>query len=376
MQSFFFWTTVLGSYALLSIFIRHLSRGNIMNMSIQLLMAGLLLPCLYTLFTHIPDFSHITSPQSLISDTWFKEFYLVNFILILGFIIADIADCKLETKSIKIAIPSFGIPMLAGFVIGYGYFNNIRQSIAMGLIFSITAVPVLYLYLKELNWPIVRMRILMQAAIIMDMIAWSIFSCLQGNAHPFKLIVVIILGLVPLITTRIVNKKNNLFHTFLYFLLLVVLENLHFNSILFAMIFILTLHYCQRGINLDFKQNEWFIRYQNYICIPLIISYGMIQIDYSHLAATWKWFAIFIITPIIAKTLGNLIGLKWQEESQGNHITSWSENILLGTRGLTEIVFLNIMLKENLINSELYLYLMLMSLVATLLPGLIRKTIK
>lgn len=375
MQSFIFWITVLGSYALLSIFIRYLSRGNIMNMSIQLVMAGLLLPCLYTVFTHIPDFSHITSPQSLISDTWFKEFYLGNFILILGFIIADIADCKLETRSVKIAIPSFGIPMLTGLVVGYCYFNNIRQSIAMGLIFSITAVPVLYLYLKELNWSLERMRVLMQAAIIMDMCAWSVFSCLQGSSHPFKLIMVIILGLMPLITTRIVDKKNTVFHTVLYFLLLLVLENLHFNSMLFAMIFILTLRFCKQGITLDFKQNEWFIRYQNYICIPLIISYGMIQIDYSHLTANWKWLVIFIISPIIAKTLGNLIGLKWQEESRGNPIKIWSENILLGTRGLTEIVFLNIMLKENLINSELYLYLMLMSLLATLLPGLIRKNI-
>jgi hypothetical protein len=379
MQSLIFWITVLSVYALLSISVRYISRGNIMNMSIQLLMAGLLLPCIYNLFKYIPDFSHLHSVKPLISDSWFKEFYLINFILILGFIIADIADCKLESKSIKIALPSFSLPMIAGFITGYCYFHNLKQGIAMGLIFSITAVPVLYLYLKELNWPINRMQTLMQSAIIMDIFAWSIFSCLQGTTHPVKLMIVIGLGLTPLITTKIIKHSHSYsyLHTIIYFALLLLLENLHYNSMLFAMMFILTLRFCKQHINLNFKKSGFFIHYQNYICIPLIISYGMIQIDYSHLSANLFWFGIFLLIPLVSKTLGNAIGLKWQQSSHETILmSSWKENILLGTRGLTEIVFLNIMLNEQLINPEVYLYLMIMSLLATLLPGIIKKEIK
>ncbi|MNG30432.1 hypothetical protein D3C84_1160480 [compost metagenome] len=49
----------------------------------------------------------------------------------------------------------------------------------------------------------------------------------------------------------------------------------------------------------------------------------------------------------------------------------WREALLLNTRGLTEIVFLNLLLQQQVISAQLYFSLMLMSLIATLLPAFI-----
>jgi hypothetical protein len=45
--------------------------------------------------------------------------------------------------------------------------------------------------------------------------------------------------------------------------------------------------------------------------------------------------------------------------------------VLLNIRGLSEIVFLNLLLQQQLISPALYFALMLMGLIATLLPALI-----
>ena len=43
---------------------------------------------------------------------------------------------------------------------------------------------------------------------------------------------------------------------------------------------------------------------------------------------------------------------------------------MLNIRGLSEIVFLNLLLQQNLISPALYFALMLMGLIATLLPAM------
>lgn len=48
----------------------------------------------------------------------------------------------------------------------------------------------------------------------------------------------------------------------------------------------------------------------------------------------------------------------------------WSSAFLLNIRGLSEVVFLNLLLSQQLISPTLYFALMLMSLVATLMPAL------
>lgn len=48
----------------------------------------------------------------------------------------------------------------------------------------------------------------------------------------------------------------------------------------------------------------------------------------------------------------------------------WRESVLLNIRGLSEIVFLNLLLQQQLISPALYFALMVMGLIATLRPAL------
>ena len=84
------------------------------------------------------------------------------------------------------------------------------------------------------------------------------------------------------------------------------------------------------------------------------------------------WSALFgalLLLPMASKLLGNWLGLSWATPSFTG-ASKWRESLLLNIRGLSEIVFLNLLLQQQLIGPALYFALMLMGLIATLLPAL------
>jgi hypothetical protein len=117
---------------------------------------------------------------------------------------------------------------------------------------------------------------------------------------------------------------------------------------------------------------RWMSRLQTWIAIPLILTFGIVQIDvHSALASLGavQWAALLLL-PIASKLLGNWLGLGWAGASFEG-ASRWRESVLLNIRGLSEIVFLNLLLQQQLISPALYFALMLMGLIATLLPALI-----
>ena len=64
--------------------------------------------------------------------------------------------------------------------------------------------------------------------------------------------------------------------------------------------------------------------------------------------------------------------LHWADPAASTRI-KWQESLLLNIRGLTEIVFLNLLLQLQLIDALVYFSLLLMSLFSTLLPALLGK---
>ena len=79
--------------------------------------------------------------------------------------------------------------------------------------------------------------------------------------------------------------------------------------------------------------------------------------------------AALLLLPMLSKVLGNWLGLSWATPSFAG-ASKWRESLLLNIRGLSEIVFLNLLLQQQLISPALYFALMLMGLIATLLPAL------
>jgi hypothetical protein len=115
----------------------------------------------------------------------------------------------------------------------------------------------------------------------------------------------------------------------------------------------------------------WMSRLQTYIAIPLILTFGIVQINVHSAMDSLGWMQLvaLLLLPMLSKLLGNWLGLGWAGASfQG--ASRWRESVLLNIRGLSEIVFLNLLLQQQLISPPLYFALMLMGLIATLLPAL------
>lgn len=335
---------------------------NIIPIITQLLLAILLLPIVnYSIFPTLN-----IELFEFLNDGVIKSIYIFNFAMLFGYILSDVIDLKYESKVLKISLPSFFVPFISGFILSYFFFShNFLTDIAIGLLCAITAVPVLFIFLKNFNYDKQRTKLLIQVAIVIDILAWSILALAKSSTNIENLIIVLACGLTPFVL-KIIVKKEKLF-SLIFFSAIVFMEIFKLNSMLFGIIFILSMAYLNIKFILPIKK-DLFIIYQNYFAVPYILIYGIIQVKYSNFNLNNAWvLVVFIILPIISKLLGNWLGFFWAERELPTK-QRIKETFLLNTRGLTEIVFLNMLFQQNIINQEIYISCMLMGLISTLIP--------
>lgn len=356
---YMFWAILMIGMAFLTVIGK---KFNIIPIVTQLLLSILLLPIInYSVFPLLN-----IGLSDFLNDSIVKSIYIFNFALLFGYILSDVIDLKYESKVLKISIPSFFIPFIAGFILSYFFFShNLLTDMAIGLLCAITAVPVLFIFLKNFNYDKQRTKLLIQVAIVIDILAWSILAIAKSSTHIENLIIVLLVGLTPFLLNFIV--KNQKIYSIIFFGSIILMEVLKLNSMLFGITFILSMAYLNIKFILPIKK-ESFILYQNYFAVPYILIYGIIQVNYSNFNVDNIWILVsFIILPIISKLLGNWIGFIWAEKELPTK-QKIKESFLLNTRGLTEIVFLNMLFQQNIINQEVYIACMLMGLISTLIP--------
>jgi hypothetical protein len=164
--------------------------------------------------------------------------------------------------------------------------------------------------------------------------------------------------------------RQPLLHSGCFFALLVLAEHFKLNALIFGIGYLLCMAALKVPLVLPLSA-QWMTRLQTWIAIPLILTFGIVQIDVHAAMASLGWLqlAALLLLPIAGKLLGNWLGLGWAGASFDG-ASRWRESILLNIRGLSEIVFLNLLLQQLLISPALYFALMLMGLIATLLPAL------
>ncbi|OLS64019.1 sodium:proton antiporter [Pseudomonas putida] len=334
----------------------------------HLLLATLGLPLLM-LFWVEPHWQ--LSGAALIAPSWLKTLYGLSFALLLGHILSDVVDLKLDRQSLKIALPSFLVPFACG--LGCGFLLLPDQpwltALALGLVFAITAVPVLYLYLRNINYPPAATRRLMQVAIGIDLLCWLLFGLGKGSLEPMSLAWPLLAACAPLPMYLLGLRRPWIFGlTFLA--LLFVAEHYKLNALIFGIGYMACLAWLKLPLRLPLSA-AWIKRLQHGVAIPLIITFGIVQIDFGHLLQNLDGLQLgaLIVLPILSKMAGNWLGLRWATLSFPG-ASRWRENLLLNIRGLSEIVFLNLLLQQHLISPALYFALMLMSLIATLMPAI------
>lgn len=335
----------------------------------QLLLASFGLPLLMYFWIE-PGWQ--LSGAELIAPAWLKDLYSLSFALLLGHILSDVIDLRLDRQSVKIAVPSFAVPFACGLATAYWLLpaQPWLNSLAIGLVFAITAIPVLYLYLRHIDYPPAATRRLVQTAILIDLTCWTLFGLAQGSLHLSSLLLPLGLACVPLLL-RLFGVQRPLTYSLGFFALLVLAEHYKLNALILGIGYLLCMAALKIPLVLPLPA-RWMSRLQTWIAIPLILTFGIVQIDvHSALASlgALQWTALLLM-PIASKLLGNWLGLGWAGASFEG-ASRWRESVLLNIRGLSEIVFLNLLLQQQLITPALYFALMLMGLIATLLPALI-----
>jgi len=361
-----FWLMALLMFAVATRLGRYLGLIPIVS---QLLLATFCLPLLM-LFWVEPHWQ--LSGAQLIEPLWLKTLYGLSFALVLGHILSDVIDVKMDRHSLKVAVPSFCVPFLAGLVCAAWLFpaQPWISSLALGLVFAITAIPVLYLYLQHIDYPPQATRRLVQTAIFIDLACWSLFGIAQGSLNLTSLLLPLLGACVPLLM-RAVGVRQPLLYSLMFFALLMVAEHYRLNALIFGIGYLL----CMARLKLPWVlpiSTKGFKALQTWLAIPLILTFGIVQINVHSAMASLSWGELLalIILPIASKMLGNWLGLRWAPPSFPG-ASRWRESVLLNIRGLSEIVFLNLLLQQHLISPALYFALMLMSLLATLLPALL-----
>ncbi|WP_248738583.1 sodium:proton antiporter [Pseudomonas sp. MWU12-2029] len=335
----------------------------------QLLLASFVLPLLMYFWIE-PGWQ--LSDADLIAPDWLKNLYSLSFALLLGHILSDVIDLRLDRQSVKIALPSFAVPFACGLATAYWLLpaQPWINSLAIGLVFAITAIPVLYLYLRHIDYPPAATRRLVQTAILIDLTCWTLFGLAQGSLHLSSLLLPLGLACVPLLL-RVFGIRRPLTYSLGFFALLVLAEHYKLNALIFGIGYLLCMAVLKVPLVLPLPA-RWMNRLQTWIAIPLILTFGIVQIDvHSALASLGavQWAALLLL-PVASKIVGNWLGLGWAGASFEG-ASRWRESVLLNIRGLSEIVFLNLLLQQQLISPALYFALMLMGLIATLLPAFI-----
>ncbi|WP_223414644.1 MULTISPECIES: sodium:proton antiporter [unclassified Pseudomonas] len=360
-----FWAMALALFAVATRVGRHFGLIPIVS---QLLLATVGLPLL--MYFWIEPQWHL-SGATLVAPIWLKNLYSLSFALLLGYILSDVIDLRLDRQSLKIALPSFCIPFAGGLATAIWLLppQPWISSLAVGLLFAITAIPVLYLYLRHIDYPVAATRRLVQTAILIDLTCWTVFAVAQGSLHLSSLLLPLACACVPVLL-RVLGLRQPRLYSGCFFGLLVVAEHYKLNALIVGIGYL----FCMAALKVPLvlpMPAAWMNRLQTWIAIPLILTFGIVQINVHSAmdSLSWAQLAALLLFPIASKLLGNWLGLGWAGASFAG-ASRWRESVLLNIRGLSEIVFLNLLLQQHLISPPLYFALMLMGLIATLLPAL------
>ena len=364
-----FWLLALAIYALVAI----VGGRRLIPIVGQLLVAAIAVPALLLLWVE-PHWQ--LSAQDLLAPTWLNLAYGLCFALLLGYILSDVIDLDLSPACVKIALPSFLVPMLAGLACSLWLLPGERSwlsSVGIGLLFSITAIPVLYLFLQSIGYPAADTKRLLHAAILMDFLCWSLFGLAQGSSQPAALLWPLLAAALPLLLHKVLRLRHGLFYSLPFFALMLLFQQLKLNALVFGIAYMLCLGWIKQPFVLPLPERAWKLLI-NGLAVPLILTFGVLRVDFHGIGQDYSWLAIAILIalPVLSKVLGSWLGLHWADPSAAARI-KWHESMLLNIRGLTEIVFLNLLLQLQLIDSLIYFGLLLMSLFSTLLPALLGK---
>ncbi len=344
----------------------------------------------------VPDvFSLLFSTDSLPNLQLLSQIGLVLFMFIIGMEL-DINTIKQRaSEAILVSHTSIVFPYFLGVALAYFLYVEFAPAdisfmafaLFMGIAMSITAFPVLARILKERNMtktPVGSMAII--SAAIGDVSAWCILPFVIAIARAgdisnawFSIFLTVVYAFVMLLPIRMVLNKlsekfyaeGNLHSTFTAIVFLLLLASAYTAEIigihaLFGAF--LAGAIMPNNISLRSIFTERIEDVSTFLLMPLFFAFTGLRTQIGLLNDPHLWVVCGVITvvAVVGKFVGSagaakIIGQSWKD--------SLSVGVLMNTRGLMELIVLNIGYDLGILSPEVFTMLVFMALATTFITS-------
>ncbi len=339
--------------------------------------------------------NHVFYPEAIKNLQFFSYLGLVVFMFILGMEI-DFKSLKENSqRSVFISHAGIVIPFVLGIVLGLMLYSNFGPhnvpflvfASFLGVALSITAFPVLARIIQEKGLAKEKIgTVALSIAAVEDVTAWCILALVVSTAKATSvytslltmLFVVVFVAVMLLIVKPLVQKIYNRF---------VDGSNVEHLTVVLTMALLLTSTLVTEvfGINglfgafvagLIMPTDE---RFRSYIVgrvesfnaiflLPMFFAVAGLKTQIGELNSLWLVGLCLVV--IAFATIGKFGGVTIASRISGH---SWKDSVLLGTlmntRGLMELVVLNIGYDLGILNAQLYTVMVVMAIVTTASTG-------
>ncbi len=346
--------------------------------------------------TYFPEFSAFLFPKaSLPNLKFFSQIGLILFMFIIGMEL----DLKILKKKVHeafiISHASIIVPFTLGMGLAYYIYDTyapanvdfLSFSLFIGISLSITAFPVLARILQERQLTKTRVgSIAITCAAVDDITAWCILATVVAIVKAgsfisaiYTIILAVIFVLIMLNVVRPFLKRLGdiyshqdtiskpvvaiFFVTLLSSAYLAEVIGIHalFGAFLAGVIMPQNLHF--RNVFIEKVEDVSLV-----LLLPLFFVFSGLrtQIGLLNDASQWGMCAIIILLAIVGKFLASALAAKFTRLSWRDSLTI---GVLMNTRGLTELIALNIGFDLGLLSPQVFSMMVIMALVTTFMAG-------
>lgn len=358
------------------------------------IIAGIILgPSLLGLF--FPDFSaFLFPPESLANLGFLSQVGLILFMFVIGLeldwkVVKDQAHDAVVISHASIVIPYFMGMGLAYFLyerFAPEHISFLSFALFMGIAMSITAFPVLARVIQERNLTKTSLGIMaITCAAADDITAWCLLavviaivkagtfvSALFSISLAVAFVAVMMLVVQPFLNRlgRIYSARETISKTIVAVSFLVLLGSAYLAEIIgihalfgaFLAGVIMPANFNFRRIMMEKVEDVSLV-----LLLPLFFVFTGLRTEIALLnEGHWVVFAVIVVTAVAGKFGGTalasrIVGQSWKE--------SLSLGALMNTRGLMELIVLNIGYDLGVLTPEVFAMFVLMALVTTFMTG-------
>ncbi len=351
---------------------------------------------------YFPDFFNTLFPEKSLGNIEFLSLIgLILYMFVVGMELDFSVLRKRAKEAIVISHSSIIIPFVLGVILTYFIYETYAPAnisffpfaLFIGITMSITAFPVLARIVQERGIHKTKLGVVvLTAAAIDDITAWCLLAVViaiaKAGSAVSALYTIVLAVVYVLIMFKIVkpflSRIGNIFKSKdsltkatigIFFLTLIIsaylTEIIGIHALFGAFMAGAIMPESMKLRELIIEKVE---DVATLIFLPLFFVYTGLRTEIGLLndVELWKMTGVFILVAVVGKFLGSMIAARFERQS-------WKDSLIVGTlmntRGLVELVVLNIGYDLGVLSSEIFAMLVIMALTTTFMTGPILKLI-